>query len=331
MAKGDMVEAFHIEKYKLSDLDGVCKENTRAVGFEKDIIDNSKTVNNYHAATGLPYVRGGCDYRKEIISKLVSNGFTKTSSVIKNKNGYAIRSDATWMGSIVVSCPDVIELERRPKFFKAAYEFFATRFGVENIVDDVVHIDETKDDNFGLDRLHHMHLNFVPLTDDGALNWNKAVGNGKADRKVLKQLHTDFTNHMKENGFDLIRGETIENDAVLNEMIKELQNHGIDIKPNLNAREFKRNLSKILKKLKADVVEMKTMKKNLYSAKEYIAKLSSNMTYDQNEMLQKLLAKDKELNALKKELNFYKSKYPDDVYEDRTSIKKKSKSKNLDI
>ena len=63
-------------------------------------------------------------------------------------------------------------------FFSDCYQFFAERYGEENIIAAVVHNDETTP---------HMHLNLMPVTKDGRLCSKQLF-----DKPQLQQLQTDF-------------------------------------------------------------------------------------------------------------------------------------------
>ena len=83
--------------------------------------------------------------------------------------------------------------ERKNDFFEESYEFLAERYGRENIVYAMVHKDE---------KTPHMHVGFVPITDDGRLSAKEFFGG----KKLLKELQDEFHKHVKERGFDLERG-----------------------------------------------------------------------------------------------------------------------------
>ena len=97
------------------------------------------------------------------------------------------------------------------------YNHLAKKYGAENIIDFVVHLDETNP---------HIHVTLVPLTQDGKLSYTElfggshaqAVAAAKADgtkpnfqkqmSEYTKQLHTDFFNDVgAEWGLD--RGDDI--------------------------------------------------------------------------------------------------------------------------
>lgn len=92
------------------------------------------------------------------------------------------------------------------------HAFLAKRYGAENILQFVVHLDETNP---------HAHVSMVPLTRDGKLSYTELFGGSreqaaaqgisfqKAMSNYTKQLHTDFHDEVgKKWGLD--RGDSIE-------------------------------------------------------------------------------------------------------------------------
>ena len=97
------------------------------------------------------------------------------------------------------------------------YNHLAKKYGAENIIDFVVHLDETNP---------HIHVTLVPLTQDGKLSYTElfggshaqAVAAAKADgtkpnfqkqmSEYTKQLHTDFFNDVGAK-WGLDRGDDI--------------------------------------------------------------------------------------------------------------------------
>lgn len=94
----------------------------------------------------------------------------------------AVRKDAIVMvGCIITSDSSFfksITQEQTAQYFKDSYEFFKQRYGAENVISATVHVDE---------KTPHLHLNFVPITNDGRLSAKDIM-----TRIELKQLQTDF-------------------------------------------------------------------------------------------------------------------------------------------
>jgi hypothetical protein len=84
-----------------------------------------------------------------------------------------------------------ISQDEQEKFFRDSYDFMCERYGKENIVSAIVHLDEATP---------HMHVNFVPVTSDGRLS-AKSLFNPVS----LKNLQTDFFTEVA-SGYGLERG-----------------------------------------------------------------------------------------------------------------------------
>ena len=103
------------------------------------------------------------------------------------------------------------------RWAKDCYEYMAKRFGAENIIDFVVHLDETNP---------HIHCIIVPLTRDGRLSCTDLFGGGRAQAKerakregtspnfakglseTTKQLHSEFAREVGDK-WGLERGDDI--------------------------------------------------------------------------------------------------------------------------
>src|SRR5574344_173308 len=92
------------------------------------------------------------------------------------------RKDAVVMNSIVVGADkaffDGLSKLSQYNFFSDCTKFFEERYGEENVISAVVHLDETTP---------HMHLNLIPITPDGRL-----CSKDLFDKPKLQQLQTDF-------------------------------------------------------------------------------------------------------------------------------------------
>ena len=78
------------------------------------------------------------------------------------------------------------------QFFQDCYEFLCRRYGRNNIVSAVVHLDE---------KTPHMHVNFVPVTMDGRLSAKDVIGG----RDALNRFQTQFYEQVFK-GYGLERG-----------------------------------------------------------------------------------------------------------------------------
>lgn len=111
----------------------------------------------------------------------------------------AVRKDAVVMAQVLVTSDhdffDGLTPEQTQQFFRDAYSFLANRYGPENIVSAMVHMDE---------QTPHMHLNFVPITSDGKLSAKRLL-----TRPALIEQQTAFQNAVGIH-YGLQRGRTRE-------------------------------------------------------------------------------------------------------------------------
>lgn len=113
--------------------------------------------------------------------------------------GCRTRKDSTkFVDTLITASPEFFE-GKSPKtvqaLFQRAGEFLIDRVGRENIISAVVHMDE---------KTPHLHLAFVPLTEDNRLCAKEILGN----RANLTKWQDDFFAHMVEKYPDLERGES---------------------------------------------------------------------------------------------------------------------------
>lgn len=172
-----------MQKMKIGNLGGAYRHNERV--FEnhsnKDI-DTSRSHLNYELTDrdrSVSYEKQIKDYVNE-----------------KKSSKRAIRKDAVLCDEwIITSDKDFFERldqEQTRAFFETAKNYFAERYGLENIAYASVHLDESTP---------HMHLGIVPL-ENGKLS-SKAM----FDREELKHIQDDLPRYMKSHGFSLERGE----------------------------------------------------------------------------------------------------------------------------
>lgn len=155
-----------MEKYKRQEVSPVEEENERGETYQASNpqIDSSRTHLNYHLI--LP--------RKsymEIINERLSE------LDLKRK----IRSDAILMNSFIVTSDGEFFKGMNPweqrEFFRDCTKFFSDKYGEENMISAVVHMDETTP---------HMHLNFIPI-NEGRLSSKSLF-----DRQKLAELQTQL-------------------------------------------------------------------------------------------------------------------------------------------
>lgn len=157
----------HMEKYKRADIVGIERENERNENYKSTRnpqIDKSKTRLNYHT---MPYEKKYLPFIDERIKQLSPKRKIKDDAVLITS--FILGSDKEFF--------DGISPEAQKHFFDDCTEFFAERYGKENVVSAVVHLDESTP---------HLHLNLMPVTD------GRLCAKELFDRTALRDLQTDF-------------------------------------------------------------------------------------------------------------------------------------------
>lgn len=155
-----------MEKYHKTDICPVEKENERDENYKatNPQIDNSRTSSNYHILN-----------RHRSYTEFINNRIKELNLPTKP------RKDAVLMTSFVIgSDRDYfygLTQEQQRDFFTECTKFFADRYGNENIISAVVHMDETTP---------HLHLNLVPIHN------NRLCCKDLFNRMELSRLQTDF-------------------------------------------------------------------------------------------------------------------------------------------
>ncbi len=155
-----------MEKYHKTDIAPVEQENERGENYlaNNPQIDCTRTRNNYNV------IKRQYSYTQHINRRI-------TELDLPTK----VRKDAVMMCSFVVGSDreffKSISEREQEKFFVDCTRFFADRYGEENIISAVVHMDETTP---------HLHLNLIPIAD------GRLCAKQLFDRKALQDLQTDF-------------------------------------------------------------------------------------------------------------------------------------------
>ena len=113
--------------------------------------------------------------------------------------GCRTRSDSVRVvEALVTASPEFFKGKKKGEikaYFQEALGFIQEHQDPKTIISAVVHMDE---------KTPHMHLSFVPLTEDGQLSAKEIVGN----KKKLTQWQDRFWEHMVKKYPDLERGES---------------------------------------------------------------------------------------------------------------------------
>lgn len=156
-----------MEKYKRGDIVGIERENERDENYKSTRnpqIDKLRTHLNYHA---LPHEKKYLAFIDERIKELAPKRKIKDDAVLITS--FILGSDKEFF--------DGISPETQKRFFDDCAEFFAERYGKENVISAVVHLDESTP---------HLHFNLIPVTG------GRLCAKELFDRTALRDLQTDF-------------------------------------------------------------------------------------------------------------------------------------------
>ena len=155
-------------------------ERTKEKYASNPDVDTSRSKYNFHlvkppgkyrAESERQIAAAGCHTRKDSI-RMVEALFTASPEFFKGKKRAEIRA-----------------------FFEEALHFLEQHQSKKTIISAVVHMDE---------KTPHMHLCFVPLTEDGRLSAKDILGN----KKKLTWWQDEFWKYMVKKFPDLERGES---------------------------------------------------------------------------------------------------------------------------
>lgn len=187
-------------------------------------IDFSRSAENYH----IGEYDSARTYNKRA-EKRLAEGY---------KGKKAVRKDAVKLVEVLFTS-DKAFFESQPDngraYFEDCLKWASERFGADNIIADAVHLDEATP---------HMHLDFVPLTEDGRLSAKDVLG----DKKKLQEMQDNFYEKVGKK-YGLERGQ------------RANLNAGESGRKNLTVQELKlktlqeeiKNLSKLRLRIQNDV------------------------------------------------------------------------------
>ena len=237
-----------MQKFHKNDVAPVERENERDENYISDNpqIDRARTKDNYRRISHTETYTEFINYRlKEL------NLFPRKDAVVMNS--FVVGSDKTFF--------DKMGKMQRYNFFSDCTKFFAERYGKENIISAVVHLDETTP---------HMHLNLMPITSDGRLCSKQLF-----DKPQLQKLQTDFYEEVGKK-YGLQRGKEGGHRKHLStaefkakkiieqaEAIREENQIYADALEEAKSGEYSHNKSKLKQQAIAAVAENADLKKRL--------------------------------------------------------------------
>ena len=169
-------------KYKGPEISGIeaHNERTKEKYASNPNIDPTRTHLNFHLIKPERRYRAECE--KQIAEA-----------------GCRTRSDSVRVvEALITATPEFFKGKKRAEikeFFNEALDFIKQNQSPETIISAVVHLDE---------KSPHMHLCFVPLTEDKRLCATEILGN----KKKLTQWQDKYWEHMVKKYPDLERGES---------------------------------------------------------------------------------------------------------------------------
>ena len=237
----------------------------------------------------------------ELVEKYNNNLYGAVKDRIRE--GYtgkkAIRKDAVATVGVVCSASsDFFENKSKAEnvqYFKDCKEFFENKVGKENIVCSKIHFDE---------KTPHMHLYFVPLTDDGRLSAKEVC-----NREFLRDIQRELPRYLQKKGHCVERG------------LEDSTNE------HISKKEYENNL------LKEKLEELEKASENFMEQQRYLEEQRISLEIQERNIreLQEELEKErKKIKELKEKLNYENEKYYalDDIVSNTIENKKIFSSKS---
>lgn len=240
-----------MQKMKVGNLTGIENHNKRKTKnhANKDI-DVTKSHLNYDL------VESSGTYHKNIMGYINKN---KAST-------RAIRKDAVVVNEWLVTSSaaffkDLDDDEIR-RYFEVSKDFFADKFGEENVRYAHVHMDE---------KTPHMHMGIVPFDEDMKLCSKRVVSKQK-----LISVQDELPKYLQEHGFDVQRGEK---DSQRNHLLvseykdakekaKELQENNQTIYDRIYDEAIKNAMTDFTSQKKEEEQKLETQREKLKKDKE---------------------------------------------------------------
>ena len=160
----------HYAKYKRGAVGHMLRHYDRTAAGHTSEIDVNRSFDNYNLCTGAGT---GLDRLRACVGVGGNKGWAKCQQ----------RADVNAMCDWIVTMPKDLPPEYEERFFKAAYNYLANRFGVEggkNIVSAFVHKDEVTP---------HMHFAFVPVVADKKRDRYKVSAKEAVTVADLRTIH----------------------------------------------------------------------------------------------------------------------------------------------
>ena len=277
-------------------------------------IDTSKSKNNIHLIA--PQMR----YKAEVDKRI-------------KESGCRVRKDSTrFVETLITASPEFfwnMTHEKMVEYFQRAVDFMKLKIRPDMIFSAVVHLDE---------KTPHLHLCFVPLTEDNRLTAKEILGN----RAKLSKWQDEFHEFMAKFYPDIERGTsaTLTNRKHIPTYIfksaAKLEKMQEDIEKVLKETNFtnaSRNSEKAIKLIEDWVPRVETFRTKvnmLYNALEAEQKDKKALTDAFVEARDKADSRLMELNVLRKQVESLQKLYAKVPEEIRQEIEAKKRSKEVE-
>ena len=277
-------------------------------------IDTSKSHNNIHLIA--PQMR----YKAEVDKRI-------------KESGCRVRKDSTrFVDTLITASPEFfwnMTHEKMVEYFQRAVDFMKLKIRPDMIFSAVVHLDE---------KTPHLHLCFVPLTEDNRLTAKEILGN----RAKLSKWQDEFHEFMAKFYPDIERGTsaTLTNRKHIPTYIfksaAKLEKMQEDIEKVLKETNFtnaSRNSEKAIKLIEDWVPRVETFRTKvnmLYNALEAEQKDNKALTGAFVEARDKADSRLMELNVLRKQVESLQKLYAKVPEEIRQEIEAKKRSKEVE-
>lgn len=230
------------------------KEQTEYKSHTNENIDSARTHLNIALVGDM-----NSNYYMQAKDRITAiRGGIAPNEVYKNDEGQTIvpklRKDAVWTCDTVISAsPEFFKekygwdksdtskanFEEMNEYFKQGVEFMQNKYGKENVLGAIVHYDETTP---------HMHVAWVPAVKDlNAPTGEKLSYKALSSPAQLRNLQTEFNEHVRSHGHELDRGEIDSKRQHLKQMSEKL---------NIQIRDSNKKIAE-MEKIQGDYEAMK--------------------------------------------------------------------------
>lgn len=167
----------HLDKFTRTDSRGVLKEAYRELRKYKNNVDTSLSMNNYSME--------GIKSSKEALKRV-------DARCVEVMNGRKMQKQTNVIVSCAYTLPEYFydkPADEQRKCFDAVYRFIQDRYGKENVIDGVVHNDETTP---------HMTVYTVPVTTSRKTGNITVSSASLCTQKEFNTFHKDLESYMEK-------------------------------------------------------------------------------------------------------------------------------------